>query len=119
VFIGAEAKKIFDEAQSMLKDIISSGSLEARGVVGFYPAHSVGDDIIIIDPVTFWSKLTGGMPHDQGDQIGRIFNIWLLFTLVFLKFYLNKQFQNTVCCTYFNIQMQFDATIFNFQFKLL
>ncbi len=55
----------------------------------------------------------------QGDQIGRIFNIWLLFTWVFLKFYLNKQFQNTVCCTYFNIQKQFDATIFNIQFELL
>ena len=55
---------------------------------------------------------------DQGDQIGRIFNIWLLFTWVFLKFYLNKQFQNTVCCTYFNIQKQFDATIFDFQFEL-
>ncbi len=47
----------------------------------------------------------------QGDQIGQIFNIWLLLTWVFLKFYLNKQFQNTVCCTYFNIQMQFNATI--------
>ena len=54
----------------------------------------------------------------QGDQIGRIFNIWLLFTWVFLKFHLNKQFQNTVCCTYCNIQKQFDATIFDFQFEL-
>jgi hypothetical protein len=56
---------------------------------------------------------------NQGDQIGRIFNIWLLFTWVFLKFYLNKQFQNTVCSTYFNIQKLFDATIFDFQFELL
>jgi hypothetical protein len=55
----------------------------------------------------------------QSDQIGQIFNIWQLFTWVFLKFYLNKQFQNTVCCNYFNIQKQFDATIFNFQFELL
>ncbi len=56
---------------------------------------------------------------NQGDQIGWIFNIWLLFTRVFLKFYLNKQFQNTVCCSYFSIQKQFDATIFDFQFELL
>ncbi len=55
----------------------------------------------------------------QGDQIGQIFNIWLLFTWVYLKFYLNKQFQDTVCCTYFNIQKQFDATMFAFQFELL
>ncbi len=56
---------------------------------------------------------------DQGDQIEQFNNIWLLFTWVFLKFYLNKQFQNTVCCTYFNIQKPFDATIFDFQFELL
>jgi hypothetical protein len=55
----------------------------------------------------------------QGDQIGQIFNIWLLFTWVLLKFYLKKPFQNTICCTYFNIQEQFDATIFDFQFVLL
>jgi hypothetical protein len=40
-------------------------------------------------------------------------------TWVFFKFYLNEQFQNTVCCTYFNIQKHFDATIFDFQFELL
>ncbi len=45
----------------------------------------------------------------QGDKIGQIFNIWLLFTWVIWNFYLIKQFQNTVCCTYFNIQKQFDA----------
>ena len=55
----------------------------------------------------------------QDDQIGQIFNIWLLYTWIFLKFYLIKQFQNTVCCTFLNIQMQFDATIFNFEFELL
>ncbi len=38
--------------------------------------------------------------YNQGDQIGRIFKVWLLFTWVFLKFYLNKKFQNTVCSTY-------------------
>ncbi len=55
----------------------------------------------------------------HGEQIGRIFNIWLLFTCLLLKFYLNKQFQNTVCCTYFNIQKQFNEIIFDFQFELL
>jgi hypothetical protein len=54
----------------------------------------------------------------QGAQIGQIFNIGLLFTWLFLKFYLNNQFQNTVCCTYLNIQKHFDATIFDFQFEL-
>ncbi len=66
------------------------------------------------------SSLFFGIVSDElGDQIGRFFNIWVLFTWVFFKFYLNKQFQNTVCCTYFNIQKHFDATIFDFQFELL
>ena len=42
---GQEAKKVYDDAQRMLKEIIASGSLTAHGVVGFYPACSIGDDI--------------------------------------------------------------------------
>ncbi len=74
--------------------------------------HTIPLINIIIDIIIFSNQ-------DQGDQIGRIFNIWLLFTLVFLKFYLNKQFLNTVCGAYFNIQKQFDALMFDFQFELL
>ncbi len=43
--VGAEARKVFDEAQVMLEEIIRDGSLEARAVVGFYPAQAKGDDI--------------------------------------------------------------------------
>ncbi|WAR19099.1 METH-like protein [Mya arenaria] len=43
--VGAEAKKVYDEAQKMLKEIVASGSLQAHGVVAFYPAAGVGDDI--------------------------------------------------------------------------
>ena len=42
---------MFDEAQNLLNEIITQGSLEARGIVAFYPANSVGDDIAIFDPV--------------------------------------------------------------------
>ncbi len=54
----------------------------------------------------------------QRDQTGRIFNIWLLFACVFLKFYTNKQFQNTVCCTFLTFKsswMQLFST-FNLSF---
>jgi len=44
---GAEATKLFADAQQMLKDIIAHGKLSARAVVGFYPAHSHGDDIVL------------------------------------------------------------------------
>ncbi len=46
-YLGAEAKKVFDEGNAMLQEIIASGSLEARAIVGFYPAHSSGDDILL------------------------------------------------------------------------
>ncbi|KAI8063784.1 methionine synthase [Gongronella butleri] len=43
--VGPEARRVFDDAQAMLKDIIKNKSLQARGIVGFYPANAVGDDI--------------------------------------------------------------------------
>ena len=43
---GAEAKKLFDDAQAMLKKIIAEKWLTAKGVIGFYPANTVGDDDI-------------------------------------------------------------------------
>ncbi|MFI5218620.1 MAG: methionine synthase [Bacteroidia bacterium] len=46
---GAEAKKLFDEAQDMLQKIIREKWLTAKGVIGIFPAHSVGDDILVYD----------------------------------------------------------------------
>ncbi|XP_037677746.1 methionine synthase isoform X2 [Choloepus didactylus] len=43
--VGEEAKKVYDDAQNMLKALISQKKLQARGVVGFWPAQSVQDDI--------------------------------------------------------------------------
>ena len=45
--VGEEATKLFADAQEMLKKIIDEKWLEARAVVGLYPANSVGDDIEI------------------------------------------------------------------------
>jgi 5-methyltetrahydrofolate--homocysteine methyltransferase len=42
---GAEAKKIFADANALLDRIIEGKLLTARGVYGFFPAHAVGDDI--------------------------------------------------------------------------
>lgn len=36
---------MFDDAQKLLNELIDSQSLQARGLVGFWPAQSVGDDI--------------------------------------------------------------------------
>ncbi len=42
---GEEARKLFADAQEMLDKIIKEKWLEARAVIGFYPANSVGDNI--------------------------------------------------------------------------
>lgn len=47
--LGNEAKKLFDDAQDMLKKITVSKSLHATGVVAFFPANSVGDDIHVFE----------------------------------------------------------------------
>jgi 5-methyltetrahydrofolate--homocysteine methyltransferase len=40
-----EAKKLFDDAQRLLHEIVEQKLLAARAVYGFFPANSVGDDI--------------------------------------------------------------------------
>jgi 5-methyltetrahydrofolate--homocysteine methyltransferase len=42
---GKEARKLYDDANKLLDDIIEKKLLKARGIVGIYPANSVGDDI--------------------------------------------------------------------------
>lgn len=46
-FVGVEAKKLFDEAQQLLTRIVDEKVFTARGIYGFWPANSVGDDIEI------------------------------------------------------------------------
>jgi 5-methyltetrahydrofolate--homocysteine methyltransferase len=45
--VGEEAKRLFDEAQELLDQIIKDQSLTAQGVYGFWPAVSTGDDIVL------------------------------------------------------------------------
>ncbi len=44
---GAEANKLFADAQAMLKLIIDERWLEASAVVGLFPANSLADDIVL------------------------------------------------------------------------
>src|ERR1035437_468057 len=46
---GAEATKLFDDAQAMLKKIIAEKWLKASAVIGIYPANAVGDDIEVYE----------------------------------------------------------------------
>ena len=44
---GAAARELFDHAQALLKRIIDGKLLTARGVYGFWPANTDGDDIVV------------------------------------------------------------------------
>jgi 5-methyltetrahydrofolate--homocysteine methyltransferase len=45
--VGVEARKLFQDAQAMLKKIIDEKWLTARAVIGFFPANSDGDDVVV------------------------------------------------------------------------
>ncbi len=42
---GEAARKLYDDAQEMLDTLIKEKWLQANGVIGFFPANAVGDDI--------------------------------------------------------------------------
>lgn len=44
---GKEARKLYDDALKMLDWIVENGVLKANGILGFFPANAVGDDIEI------------------------------------------------------------------------
>ncbi|KAK3092953.1 hypothetical protein FSP39_009305 [Pinctada imbricata] len=47
--VGPEARKVYNEAQNMLNKVTTNNKLKAHGVIAFYPANSVGDDIEVYD----------------------------------------------------------------------
>ncbi|MHA1559970.1 MAG: methionine synthase, partial [Alphaproteobacteria bacterium] len=44
---GETARSLFSDAKAMLEQLVSEKWLTARGVVGFWPANALGDDIIV------------------------------------------------------------------------
>jgi 5-methyltetrahydrofolate--homocysteine methyltransferase len=44
---GVEAKKLFDDAQALLAEIVADDSLQLRGVCGLFPANREGEDIVV------------------------------------------------------------------------
>ena len=56
--VGKEARRVLEDAQVMLEKIISEKILNAWGVVGFFPANSVEDDIEVYADVSRSEVLT-------------------------------------------------------------
>lgn len=50
--VGEQAKKVFEDAQALLRRIIDEKLLTARGVYGFWEAASDGDDVILSLPAS-------------------------------------------------------------------
>jgi 5-methyltetrahydrofolate--homocysteine methyltransferase len=55
--IGKQARELFDDAQKLVARIIDENLLTARGVFGFWPADSLGDDVDLYTNETRREKL--------------------------------------------------------------
>jgi len=61
--VGVEAKKVFADAQALLEKLVKGQWLQADGVVAFYPANTIGDDIVLYTdetrthPLFVWHNL--------------------------------------------------------------
>lgn len=67
---GEEARKVFDDAQTLLAKIKEENSLRLQGVVGLFEAVSEGDDIVITDPKgrrVRMAQLRSQTPDEQGE----------------------------------------------------
>ncbi len=67
--VGIEAKKVFEDAKKLLKKVISEKLLTANGVIGFYPASRIGDDVELYTDETRTKILTTiHTLRQQGDK---------------------------------------------------
>jgi 5-methyltetrahydrofolate--homocysteine methyltransferase len=56
--VGEEARKLFEDAQRLLGDIVGGDRVSAKGVYGFWPAASDGDDVVLFADESRTSELT-------------------------------------------------------------
>ena len=55
--VGEEARKLFKDANDMIDQVIKHQWITARGIFGFWPANSEGDDIILFTDETRSTEL--------------------------------------------------------------
>ncbi|MAT15736.1 MAG: methionine synthase [Planctomyces sp.] len=67
--VGTEAKKLFDDAQNLLNQIVNEKLLTAKGVYGFWPANSDDGDIVLYtDECRTTEKLRFNMLRQQWER---------------------------------------------------
>ena len=50
--VGKQARSLYEDARVLLDEIVRKGKLTARGVYGFWPAHSEDEDIVVYQDET-------------------------------------------------------------------
>jgi 5-methyltetrahydrofolate--homocysteine methyltransferase len=55
---GKQARELFDDAQKLLAKIVEEKLVQARGVIGFWPANAVGDDVELFTDNSRSTRLT-------------------------------------------------------------
>ena len=75
--VGEEAKKLFADASELLDRVIADGLLTARGVYGFWPASSVGEDVVLwtpdsADAVQSLLAIRGGSQLVDGESLSEL-----------------------------------------------
>jgi 5-methyltetrahydrofolate--homocysteine methyltransferase len=51
--VGEQATHLFEDAQKMLQQIVSEKWLTAKGILGIFPANTINDDDIEVQPTTY------------------------------------------------------------------
>lgn len=66
--VGDEARKLFNDAQTLLKRIVDKKLLKAKAVFGFWPAHTIGDDIEL-DVASSSLRATPELKNGKADKV--------------------------------------------------
>lgn len=75
--VGVEARKVYEDAQALLDRLIKGQWLQADAVVAFYPANTIGDDIVLYSdesrehPLFVWHNLRQQAERPVVDGIRR------------------------------------------------
>ena len=68
--VGHEAKKLYEDANAMLDQLIAEKWISANGVVGIFEANSDGDDIVVFAPESPAPKSPeGDLSHASGMRV--------------------------------------------------
>ena len=67
--VGTESRKLYEDAQSLLKKILKEKRIRARGVMAFFPANAEGDDILLYEDDS--RKKVMGRVHGLRQQMAR------------------------------------------------